>query len=192
MSNLVTIHSLNGTEAITTTVERIIQELIALGELETVMQEIIKAGALDRVIELVKLLRVMSTAKRLGDDAAHKAASEKYEAVFGAAIDNLKMGEVVTVQAVNAPLSNSRPVAPQRSNTKPCKACGTPIVFLTNDGKWIAVNASSVKDGEKEYNSATHERHMFSDCNKVKKESKPNKFTRPNGVTAEDQAKLFD
>lgn len=191
MNNLVTIRNLNGTEAITTTVERVISELIALGEMETVIQELIKAGALDRVIDLVKLLRVMSTAKRIGDDAAHKASAGKYGAVFGAAIDNLKMGEVVTAQTANTPLSNSRPVAPQRTNTKPCKECGTPIVFLTNDGKWIAVNANSVKDGEKEYNSATHERHMFSDCNKVKKESKPNKFTPPDAQKREAQANLF-
>ena len=185
MSKIVTIHNTNGTEAITTTVERIIQELIALGELETIIQELVKAGALERVIELVKLLRVMSTAKRLGDDIAHKAASEKYGAVFGAAIDNLKMGEVVTAQTtVNAPLSTSRPVAPQRSNVKPCQTCGTPIVFLTNDGKWIAVEASSVNDGEKEYNSATHKRHFSSKC-------KPNKFTPPDTKTREEQAKLF-
>lgn len=185
MSKIVTIHNKNGTEAITTTVERIIQELIALGELETIIQELVKAGALERVIELVKLLRVMSTAKRLGDDIAHKAAAEKYGAVFGAAIDNLKMGEVVTAQTtVNAPLLNSRPVAPQRSNTKPCKECGTPIVFLTNDGKWIAVEASSVKDGEKEYNHATHTRHFSTKC-------KPNKFTPHDAKTRKEQAKLF-
>lgn len=184
MSKIVTIHNLNGTEAITTTVERIISELIALGELETIIQELIKAGAFDRVIELVKLLRVMSTAKRLGDDTAHKAASEKYGAVFGAAIDNLKMGEVVKAQNANAPLSNSRPVAPQRTSTKPCKECGTPIVFLTSDGKWIAVEASSVKDGEKEYSSATHKQHFSSKC-------KPNKFTRPDAKTRKEQAKLF-
>ncbi len=191
MNNLVTIHNLNGTEAITTTVERVIQELIALGELETVIHELVKSGALNRVIELVNLLRVMSTAKRIGDDAAHKAAAEKYGAVFGAAIDNLKMGEVVTAQNANAPLSNSRPVAPQRTNIKPCKTCGTPIVFLTDDGKWVAVNADSVSANEKEYNSSKHTRHMFSDCNKVKKENKPNKFTPPDAKKREEQAKLF-
>ena len=185
MSKTVTIHNTNGTEAITTTVERVISELIALGELETIIQELVKAGALDRVIELVKLLRVMSTAKRLGDEAAHKAASEKYGAVFGAAIDNLKMGEVVTDQTANTPLSNSRPVLAQRSNVKPCQTCGTPIVFLTNDGKWIAVEASSVKDGEKEYNSSRHKRHFSTKC-------KPNKLTPPDAKTRQEQAKLFD
>ena len=183
MNNLVDIHDLKG-YAITTTVERIIQELIILGEIETVMQELVKAGVLDRVIELVKLLRVMSAAKRLGDDAARNAAAEKYGAVFGAAIDNLKMGEVITAQNANAPLSNSRPVVLQRTNVKPCQTCGTPIVFLTSDGKWIAVEASSVKDNEKEYNSATHKRHFSSKC-------KPNKFTPPDAQRRKDQAKLF-
>ena len=40
MNNLVDIHDLKG-YAITTTVERIIQELIILGEIETVIQELV-------------------------------------------------------------------------------------------------------------------------------------------------------
>lgn len=185
MSNIVTIHNLNGTEAITTTVERIISELIALGELETAMQELIKAGAFDRVIELLNALKVMSVARAIDDKGeGYKKAANDYKQAYNKVID------MVTLRATEAKVVEAKTA--QRTDAKPCVHCGTKIVWLTSDGKSLPIAADSAQQGEKVYNPNTHVRHMFSDCNEAKKANKTNKFTRPNGVTSEEQAKLFD
>jgi len=183
MSNLVTIHNLNGAEAITTTAERVIQELIALGELETVMQELVKSGALDRVIHLLNALKVMSVARAIDDKGeGYKKAANDYKEAYNKVVD------MVTPKATTAKVE---PNTAQRTDAKPCVHCGTKIVWLKSDGKSLPIGADSVQQGETVYNPNTHVRHMFSDCNEVKKANKPNKFTPPDAKTRKEQAKLF-
>jgi hypothetical protein len=183
MNKLITVHNLNGAEAITTTVERVIQELIALGELDAIIQELIKCGALDPVINITNIMKVMSVARTLKDDAGYNEAAKDYKPAFNAVIDMLNIKTI----AAKAELPK-----PQRTDAKPCVHCGTKIVWLTSDGKSLPIAADSAQQGEKVYNPNPHIRHMFSDCNEVKKANKANKFKRPDGVTTEQQAQLFD
>lgn len=180
--NKVKIHGLSGTEAVTTTVERVIQELVALGELDAIIQELIKCGAFDRVINLLNALKVMSVARAIDDKGdGYKQAASEYKEAYNKVIDM-----VTPNTAAKAELPKS-----QRTDAKPCVHCGTKIVWLTSDGKSLPIAADSVQQGEKVYNPNTHIRHMFSDCNEVKKANKANKFTPPDAETRKDQAKLF-
>ena len=183
--NKVKIHDLNGTDAITTTVERLIQELIKVGELDAIIHELIGCGALDRVINLLNTLKIMSVARAIDDKGdGYKKATLEYKIAFNEVVDmlNTKHGTI----AAKAELPK-----PQRTDAKPCAHCGTKIVWLTSDGKSLPIAADSVQQGEKVYNPNTHIRHMFSDCNEVKKANKANKFTPPDAEARKDQAKLF-
>jgi hypothetical protein len=81
--NKVKIHDLNGTDAITTTVERLIQELIKVGELDAIIHELIGCGALDRVINLLNTLKIMSVARAIDDKGdGYKKATLEYKIAF--------------------------------------------------------------------------------------------------------------
>jgi hypothetical protein len=170
-TKLATIHDINGTDAVTTTEARVIEELI--------MQ-----GGLKPIITFMNILKAMSVARQIGDDAGYKEVSRGYKEAFNEAVDmlNTKQGTI----AAKAELPK-----PQRTDAKPCVHCGTKIVWLTSDGKSLPIAADSVQQGEKVYSPNKHVRHMFSDCNEVKKANKSNKFTPPDAETRKDQAKLF-
>ena len=171
MSKLVTIHNVNGTDAVTTTEARIIEELI--------MQ-----GGLKPIITFMNILKAMSVARQIGDESGYKEVSKGYKEAFNGAVDmlNTKQGTIA---------AKAEPPKTQRADANPCVHCGTKIVWLTSDGKNLPIAADSVQQGEKVYNPNTHVRHMFSDCNEVKKANKVNKFTPPDAKTRKDQAKLF-
>ena len=170
MSNLVTIHDKNGTDAVTVTTEHLTEQLIAYGFLQP-------------VINLLNALKVMSVARAIDDKGeGYKQAAKEYKEAYNAVVD------IVTPKATTAKVE---PNTAQRTDAKPCVHCGTKIVWLKSDGKSLPIGADSVQQGETVYNPNTHVRHMFSDCNEVKKANKSNKFTPPDAKTREDQAKLF-
>ena len=156
--------------AVTVTTEHLTEQLIAYGFLQP-------------VINLLNALKVMSVARAIDDKGeGYKQAAKEYKEAYNAVVD------IVTPKATTAKVE---PNTAQRTDAKPCVHCGTKIVWLKSDGKSLPIGADSVQQGETVYNPNTHVRHMFSDCNEVKKANKSNKFTPPDAKTREDQAKLF-
>jgi hypothetical protein len=180
MSNLVTVHNLNGKEAITTTVERLIQELIALGELEAIIHELVKCGALDRVIHLLSALKVMSVARAIDDKGdGYKQASSEYKEAYNKVIDM-----VTPKTAAKSELQKS-----QRTDAKLCKECGHLVLWLKGSEKSVPVFTENVGMKETVFNPDVHKTHYFNDCKRIKGAGK---FKRPDGVTTDEQAQLFD
>ena len=170
MSSLIEIHDKNGTDAVTVTAEHLTEQLIAYGFLQP-------------VINLLNTLKVMSVARAIDDKGeGYKQASRDYKEAYNAVVD------MVTPKATTA---KAEPLKPQRTDAKPCVHCGTKIVWLKSDGKSMPISADSVQQNETVYNPNTHVRHMFSDCNEVKKANKTNKFTPSDAQKRKEQAELF-
>ena len=183
--NKVKIHDLNGTDAITTTVERLIQELIKVGELDAIIHELIGCGALDRVINLLNTLKVMSVARAIDDKGdGYKKATIEYKIAFNEVVDmlNTKQG---TIEA-KAELPK-----PQRTDAKKCENCGHLVLWLKGSEKSVPVFAENVGMKEMVFNPDVHKTHYFNDCKRVKGANKANKFTPPDAETRKDQAELF-
>ena len=170
MSDLIIIHDINGTDAVTVTTEHLTEQLIAYGFLQP-------------VINLLNALKVMSVARAIDDKGeGYKQAAKEYKEAYNAVVD------MVTPKAAAEKVEAK---TAQRTDAKPCVHCGTKIVWLTSDGKSLPIAADSAKQGETVYNPNTHVRHMFSDCNNAKKANKSNKFTPPDAQKRKEQAKLF-
>jgi hypothetical protein len=171
MSDLITIHDKDGKQAVTTTPERVIGELIAY-------------GVLNPVIDLVKALKVMSVARAIDDKGeGYKKATKDYQQAYSAVIDLLN-GKVAQ-QPKNEATAGHK-------DAKPCKYCGVPVVWLVGGGKSIPVVATNVAVGEKFFNTEKHHPHFYSDCNSNKPKVAAKKpFSSPSGVSKEAQAKLF-
>ncbi len=180
MNKLVTIHGISGKEAITTTVERLIQELISLGELEAIIQELIKFGALDPVINLTNTMKVMSVARILKDDTRYNEAAKDYKPAFNAVIDMLNIKTIA---------AKAEPPKAQRTDAKRCKDCGHLVLWLKGSEKSVPVFAENVGANETVFNPDVHKTHYFNDCKRLRGASK---FKRPDGVTTDEQAQLFD
>lgn len=171
MNNIIHIHDINGTDAVTTTEARIIEELI--------MQ-----GGLKPIIAFMNILKAMSVARQIGDEAGYKEVSKGYKEAFNEAVDMLNTKQGTIVAKAELP-------KPQRTDAKPCKDCGHLVLWLKGPEKSVPVFAENVGINEKVFNPDVHKTHYFDDCRRVKRASKSNKFTPPDAETRKEQAKLF-
>jgi hypothetical protein len=171
MNKVITIHDINGTDAVTTTEARIIEELI--------MQ-----GGLKPIITFMNILKAMSVARQIRDEAGYKEVSRGYKEAFNEAVDmlNTKQGTI----AAKAELPKT-----QRTDAKPCKDCGHLVLWLKGSEKSVPVFAENVGMNEMVFNPDVHKTHYFNDCKRLRGANKTNKFTPPDAETRKDQAKLF-
>jgi hypothetical protein len=167
-TKLATIHDINGTDAVTTTEARVIEELI--------MQ-----GGLKPIITFMNILKAMSVARQIGDDAGYKEVSKGYKEAFNEAVDmlNTKQGTIA---------AKAEPPKAQRTDAKKCENCGHLVLWLKGSEKSVPVFAENVGMKETVFNPDVHKTHYFNDCKRVKG---ANKFKRPDGVTTDEQAQLF-
>lgn len=173
MSQIITIHDQNGTDAVTVTPEHLLAQLNAY-------------GVLDPVRDLVQALSDMAANKGAPESSAYQRAVSAYKQAMPQVRD--------MIEAQTAP--PHEPKASAKADTAKCRGCGAAVVWMTTTkGNIMPVYADTVKPGEKIFDPARHRSH-FSTCQKAsqfrKDKPKKKRFTRPSGVTAEDQAKLFD
>lgn len=173
MSQLITIHDKNGTDAVTVTPEHLLAQLHAY-------------GVLNPVRDLVQALSDMAANKAAPESSAYLCAVSAYKQAMP------KVRAMIEAQPAPAPAQKNA----VRADTTKCSGCGALVVWMTTmKNKSMPADADTVKPGEKIFDPARHRSH-FSTCSKAsqfrKDAPKKKSFTRPAGVTAEEQAQLFD
>lgn len=168
----VTIFAENGVDSITAPPAVIVEQLRIL-------------GALGPFEQLVAALDALTATKGEGSTEARKAA----EAGYKVAVYDCR--QVLCIKPVLQSPAGPRP-SPKKVVS--CTGCGAGVVWLsTEKGRAMPCDEGSVVDGDTVFDFSRHKSH-FSTCSKAGqfRKEKPKQFTKPDGVTAEQQAQLFD